>query len=326
MHFYVNYTHKKVEVEVQTGLFKGDFFSKTRTFLLTDSNLYNHYHHELNKFEDLYIVPAGEKSKNIATVEEVLEKLLKLNYTKSDYLVALGGGMITDLGAFISSLYKRGMNLILIPTSLLAMVDSCLGGKTGVNFQIEGNYYKNQIGTIYHPNKVLIDSDFLKTLSRNEYRNGFGEVIKYGLCFDRELFDLLFDDFEIDDVIIRCIKIKAQITETDEFENAERLLLNFGHTIGHAIESLSNFQISHGQAIAIGMLYEVEDEEIRQKLLELYRKYNFDYQSFKAEELESFIIQDKKIKGKDIYFPILEEIGKVKLKKMNIEDYLRRIK
>jgi 3-dehydroquinate synthase len=210
-----------------------------------------------------------------------------------------------------------------MPTSLLSQVDAAIGGKTGIDLEVNNIIYKNQIGSIYQADYIFIDPTTINSLNRRDYLSGMGEVIKYGLCFDKDLFGYLSEDFKLEDIIKTCVKIKTKITLEDEFENGQRLILNFGHTLGHAIESLNGFNISHGEAVAIGMLYEVSSEDLRNKLMNLYDKLGINYKiDIKLSDLRKYILQDKKIKETMISLPLVTEIGKAEIKRINLQDYL----
>ncbi len=200
-----------------------------------------------------YIFPQGEQSKTPATLVDLLEFLAQSRLSRKDVLVALGGGVTGDLGGLASALYMRGMRLIQMPTSLLAMVDSSVGGKTAVDLRAG----KNLAGVFRQPNLVLCDTDYLGTLSEDDFRDGMAEVIKYGVLGDKDLFDRVKDGVDrtdMTDIITRCVEMKRDIVGEDEFDTGRRALLNFGHTLGHAIEANSNFTVSHGKAVAIGMV------------------------------------------------------------------------
>ncbi len=201
----------------------------------------------------LFVFPHGEASKHIGTVTEMLSFFAENTLTRSDFIIALGGGIVGDLAGFAAAIYLRGIKFVQIPTSLLAQIDSSVGGKTGCDLK-NG---KNLVGAFKHPSLVLIDPDVLDTLPDEFMRDGMGEMIKYGAIKSEPLFARLEQaaPFEgIDDNIYECVKIKAEIVEKDFTEQGERALLNFGHTVGHAIEKLENFGgISHGAAVAAGM-------------------------------------------------------------------------
>ena len=206
---------------------------------------------EASGFEVLpYTVAVGEGSKSTATYLKVVSFLAGNGFTRADAIVALGGGVVGDLGGFCAASYLRGIGFVQIPTTLLACVDSSVGGKTAVNLP-EG---KNLLGAFYQPWLVLCDPTVLRTLSPEIYADGMAEVIKYGMIRDRALFEAL-ERGELTDteIICRCVAIKRDVVEADERDNGCRQLLNFGHTVGHAVEKCSNFSISHGSAVAIGM-------------------------------------------------------------------------
>lgn len=201
---------------------------------------------------DSFVFPHGEESKNLATYARLLSHLAKKGLTKSDTLLALGGGVVGDLTGFAAATYLRGLGFVQAPTTLLAAVDSSVGGKTAVDLP-EG---KNLVGSFYQPELVVMDMETLKTLPAEEYACGMAEVIKYGVLGDRDLFDQVKEGagrFDEEAVVARCIQMKADIVQEDEFDEGKRQLLNLGHTLGHAVEKASGLTIPHGQAVAIGM-------------------------------------------------------------------------
>ena len=198
-----------------------------------------------------YVFEAGEARKNIETYFSILNFLATSKVTRSDLLIALGGGVVGDITGFAAATYLRGISYIQVPTSLLAMVDSSVGGKTAIDLPAG----KNLVGTFSQPACVLCDIDALSTLPAEIFRDGCAEVIKYGILYDRDLFETLAEagmDFDREAVIGRCISLKRDVVTGDEFDTGERQKLNLGHTVGHSIEKLSNFTVSHGQAVAIG--------------------------------------------------------------------------
>jgi 3-dehydroquinate synthase len=203
-------------------------------------------------------LPMGEKAKSLNTVERGYRFLLENNIDRKGLICALGGGVVGDVAGYLAASYLRGIDYIQLPTTLLAQVDSSIGGKVGVNFGGK----KNMVGSFYQPSAIIVDVALLKSLPPAEMRNGLAEVIKYGLAMDDELFRLLdqkkeaeFTTDELQDIVMRCCRLKAGIVEIDETERTgQRAILNFGHTVGHAIEAATKFQgRSHGQAVAIGM-------------------------------------------------------------------------
>ncbi|MGL5634100.1 MAG: 3-dehydroquinate synthase [Sarcina sp.] len=266
----VNLEERSYDILIQNKLRQNlsghirEVYNGNKIAVITDTNLFSIYGKEIkanleeNDFEVKFIViEAGEKSKSFSSLLPIYNELLEFKLTRSDLILTLGGGVVGDLGGFVASTFLRGVNFIQMPTSLLAQVDSSVGGKVGVDLEAG----KNLVGSFYHPKRVLIDTEMLNTLSEKFFNDGLGEVIKYGCIKDKELFNLL-EDFEnkeelkdnIDDIIFTCCDIKRQVVENDERDTGERMLLNFGHTLGHAIEKFYNFEIySHGEAVAIGM-------------------------------------------------------------------------
>lgn len=327
----VKYTNKDVEIVIENNLFRrlNDFLDLNKKyFIITDEVVYKLYLQN-NNFNNVHfkIIASGENQKNITTIIEIISTMLEANINKGDIILNIGGGVISDIGGFVASIYKRGIMYYNIPTTLLAQVDASIGGKTAIDFSVAGSLYKNQVGTIYHPTKVLVDPTFLKTLPDSEYSSGIGEVIKYGLCFDKDLFNSLFNDFEIEEIIYKCLKIKASITEQDELDQNIRLALNYGHTVGHAIEAMSKFTIPHGICVIYGMLLETKDASIKALIIKLCEKFNIKLDfAIRLEDLKNYIIQDKKIEKDYLKLPILEKIGKVVIKEIKIEEFLERLK
>ena len=199
-----------------------------------------------------YVFPAGEESKNAVTYLSIQNFLAENRITRSDVLIALGGGVVGDMTGFVAATYLRGISYIQVPTTLLAMVDSSVGGKTAIDLPAG----KNLVGSFYQPEVVICDIDTLHTLPKNVFRDGCAEIIKYAILYDNTLFEHLHQHgllFDREAVISRCITWKRDVVSADEFDRGARQKLNFGHTIGHSIETLSNFSISHGSAVSIGM-------------------------------------------------------------------------
>ncbi len=264
----------------------------------------------------------GEKSKTLDMATEILNCLAENKVTRSDLLVALGGGVVGDITGFCASIYLRGIPFVQIPTTVLSAVDSSVGGKTGVDLESG----KNLVGSFYHPLFVLCDINTFKTLPEEVYKDGLCEVIKYGCILDKSLFDLILNDgFEdnCEEVVERCISLKADIVCQDEFDNGIRQILNFGHTIGHAIESLSHYNISHGQAVGMGM-YMIEKaagKGYHGDIKKVLDKYKIEHKTeYEARALSEKAKRDKKIKSGIISLVLLEEIGNAKLVPMKVEE------
>ena len=269
------------------------------------------------------IIPAGEENKNLSSCGKVWESLLENNIDRNGCIVNLGGGVITDLGAFCASVYKRGISFVNVPTTYMAMVDAAVGGKTAIDF----SNIKNPIGTFADPEEVLIYSGFLKTLPKEELINGFAESMKHALIKSSELWEVIkgMNSLTIQDAIEhipKSLKVKIDIVEQDPFEMGERKLLNFGHTIGHAIEAYfieNNKDIRHGEAIAIGMYCEAyisfKEHYLSMKEVELIRDILRTYYSKKkiiSLELGPIIKKirhDKKNNSQGNNFTLLEKIG-----------------
>lgn len=263
-----------------------------------------------------YVFPHGEDNKNLSTVSDILEFAAKNNISRSDCIVALGGGIVGDTAGFCASIALRGIDFIQIPTTLLSAVDSSVGGKTGVNLR-QG---KNLAGSFYQPKTVLCDTDFLCSLPSDIFADGTAEAIKYGVIFDKKLFNRFSSDFRcnIDEIIRKCIFLKAKIVEEDEFDTGQRQLLNLGHTIGHAIEICSDFSISHGSAVAIGMVMAarasfklgVSSVDLSDEIAKVLKLNKLPVScDFSAKELLSVMHKDKKRTSNGITLVLPREIG-----------------
>lgn len=314
-------------------------FNNEKICIITDSNVAPLYLNKLkksikNKTYD-YIFTAGEQSKNLNLCGEIYNFLAENSFTKSDILIALGGGVCGDLTGFIASTYLRGIKFYSIPTSLLSMVDSSIGGKCGVDIKLG----KNLVGSFYQPFGVLVDTNLLKTLKQSDFNDGMAEVIKYGFIYDKSIYDKSLDDLEknLNDIIIRCIDIKREIVEKDEYDDSLRMILNFGHTIGHAIEQLGNYQrYTHGQAIAIGMVYaaklsEIAEtaqkgiyEKVKNAVIKLELPISTDYT---VEEILPVLLNDKKNRKNQLNFILLKDIGEsiiYKVKNEDVKDFIKK--
>ncbi|MBE6835430.1 MAG: 3-dehydroquinate synthase [Ruminococcaceae bacterium] len=274
-----------------------------------------------------FVFPEGEQSKNKDILFELLEYLAEKRMTRNDLLLALGGGVVGDLTGFAASCYLRGVRFIQVPTTLLACVDSSVGGKTGINLQAG----KNLAGAFWQPEAVFCDLNTLDTLSDETFADGMAEVIKYGVIADKELFDTvkngnIRNNAELlENTVARCVSIKRDIVNADERENGIRRVLNFGHTVGHAVEKCSDYSVSHGSAVAIGMVvasrasykngYSETDctDEIISALKENSLPVSCD---FSAEKLSAAALSDKKMSMGNVAFILPECIGKCKIKKI----------
>jgi 3-dehydroquinate synthase len=264
-----------------------------------------------------FVFPNSEISKTTSTFINILEFLAENNLTRSDLVVALGGGVTGDIAGFAASAYLRGIDFIQIPTTFLAAVDSSVGGKTGVNL----NAGKNLAGAFHQPIRVICDCDTFKTLSPKIVSDGAAEVIKYGIICDRGLLEILKNENleeNFEKIVERCVKIKSDIVHDDEFDKGRRQLLNFGHTVGHAIEKCSNYEITHGDAVAAGMSIisaaadkmNFSEESCLEILSALLKKFNLpEATSFSAEMLAEAALSDKKRSGSKITLVMPKSAG-----------------
>jgi len=273
-----------------------------------------------------FVFKNGEESKNMETALSITECCFENQLTRSDLMIALGGGIVGDICGFASSIYLRGIDFIQIPTTLLSAIDSSVGGKTGVNC----SYGKNLIGAFHQPVKVICDPDTFNTLPCDIYTAGICEALKYGVICDKKLFDSIANkSCDIEGLIHRCLEIKAKIVEKDEFDHGERQLLNFGHTLAHSIEALSNFEISHGHAVGLGMLLMARaceskglcEKGVSTSINDALVSYSVINESrFTEKDLALTALNDKKRKGDSITLVIPEYIGKCSLHKIKINE------
>jgi 3-dehydroquinate synthase len=301
--------------------------SYTKIQVIVDENTFKHCYPTIKSFlgkHNLVKIKSGESHKNLDTCQKIWQAMTDNELDRHSLVINLGGGVIGDMGGFCASTYKRGIDFIQIPTTLLSQVDASVGGKLGIDFQ----GLKNHIGVFQIPNAVLIDVDFLNTLSYSELRSGFAEVIKHCLIMDGSKWDEIrrkdFEEQDFTDLITHSVAIKQQVVTADPTEKSLRKILNFGHTLGHAIETYflgrPKLHLLHGEAIAAGMICEAfisyQRKMIDQKTLENIEEFIFSVYgkaNIKEADIEPIIAltaQDKKNKGKEIRFSLLEEAGK----------------
>ena len=275
-----------------------------------------------------FVVPQGEESKSFENYHRILEFCVENSITRTDLFVALGGGVVGDLTGFVASTYLRGVDLVQIPTTVLSMVDSSVGGKTAINL----NAGKNLCGAFYQPIAVFADCNTLDTLPNEYFNDGCAEIIKFGMVSDKDFLAFLEENDikeNLQYVIKRCVELKRDIVCRDEFEKGERKLLNFGHTIGHAVEKCSNYSISHGNAVAIGMAIATKgayeggmcEEDLSYVLLPLLKKNNLPVScDFSADDLCMAALSDKKRSLDTMSLIVPEELGLCKIMKLPVED------
>ncbi|HHU52855.1 MAG TPA: 3-dehydroquinate synthase [Clostridiaceae bacterium] len=265
------------------------------------------------------IIPQGENNKNIEQFTNLCHVLIRNNFTRTDAIIGLGGGVVGDLAGFVAASYMRGIDFYNIPTTLLSQIDSSVGGKTAINMQ----QVKNIVGAFYQPKKVLIDPDVLTTLPERQKASGIAEAIKMAATSNSDFFDfLMYQDAwqNIEKVIAESLKIKISVVEQDEREAGLRQVLNFGHTIGHAIEANCSDNYYHGECIALGMLY-FSGGQVKQTLIKVLQKYCLPIEvALDPELIFRSILHDKKADGNQITIVSVPEIGSYELNKISISD------
>lgn len=278
------------------------------------------------KSSHIVTIKQGEASKSFENYSMLLGELVKKSFTRTDCVVAVGGGVVGDLSGFVASTYMRGIDFYNIPTTLLSQLDSSIGGKVAIDFQ----GVKNIVGAFHQPRGVIIDPSVLKTLDKRQISAGLAEAIKMSASFDSELFDFISNsnDFEgdIDTIIEKSLKIKRDVVEKDPLERDLRRVLNYGHTVGHAIESNASLgNLLHGECVALGML-PMSSYEVREALVPVLKKYNLPTEiCVDADALVSFIAHDKKASGDDVTIVYCEKIGTFEMKKIKIADIKKYI-
>ena len=295
-----------------------------RVLVVTDSGVPAEYARivaEQCKNGIICTVDEGEESKSIDSFSRLLKAMLDNGFSRKDCVVAVGGGVVGDLSGFAASAYMRGIDFYNIPTTLLSQIDSSIGGKTAVNF----GGVKNIVGAFYQPKKVLIDPELLKTLPERQISNGLAEAIKMSLTSDKELFDVFESkDIEssIDEIILRSLNIKKSVVEEDEKESGIRKILNFGHTVGHGIESAAQGELYHGECVALGMI-PMCAESIRSRVIEvlkrcgLYRTLEYDW-----NKISEAAFHDKKADGGRVTVVTVADIGSFEMKEMSCGDVI----
>lgn len=296
---------------------------------ITDEKVFGN-HPEKFEGRNTIVIPAGEQHKQQKTVDFIIAQLIKSQADRASFIVGVGGGVVTDIAGFVASIYMRGLRFAFVPTSILAMVDACIGGKNGIDVGI----YKNLAGVIRHPQFLLYDFSFLSTLPAEEWINGFAEIIKHACIKDKDMFvslkenslDAYRSSLRLTSALVRRnVEIKYQVVAGDEQETGERRLLNFGHTIGHAIENVS--RLPHGSAVSIGMVAACKvSEEINnfpeyetEEVAALLSKYGLPVEPFfDKEKAWHVLLHDKKRAGDSFNFVVLDRVGKAAVKNISL--------
>ena len=319
------------------GSYAADIIAPRKAAIISDSNVWPLYGDIVTKsltaagFEIChYIFSAGEESKSANTYLSALNFLAEQKISRSDLLIALGGGVVGDITGFLAATYMRGISYIQVPTTLLAMVDSSVGGKTAIDLPAG----KNLVGAFYQPKLVLCDIDTADTLNDDIFCDGSAEIIKYGVLYDATLFEHLLSsgrNFNREYVISRCVELKRDVVALDEFDKGERQKLNLGHTIGHGIEAGSNFQISHGKAVAIGMAIVSKasaklgicSANTYTRLIAALKKFDLPYTcNFESSTLCAYALSDKKRSGNQLNLIVPTEIGSCIIRPTLTDDLL----
>ena len=337
-------TSNSYEVKIGTGILSEvnqELQDNQKVAIITDETVAFLYLEKLKNIlqkegheAEVFMFPSGEESKCIKVLSCLLEWLADMQMTRSDTIIAFGGGVTGDLAGFAASIYLRGIAYIQIPTTFLAMIDSSVGGKTGIDLQAG----KNLAGSFWQPKSVICDIDLLETLPEEIFSEGSAEAIKYGILGDAKMFELFCNgevQEELEDIIYRCIDIKRDLVEEDEFDIGSRQLLNLGHTFGHCVEKLSAFEISHGNAVAIGLAIMAEaafshgdcDMEVRDEIIKCLERNGLSLHCpYSAEEMVEVMKLDKKRRGNYVTLIIPKSIGECTLQNKTlkeVEDYLR---
>lgn len=306
-----------------------------RAVLITDKNVFNAHKAKFKNWRTVIIEP-GEKHKNFETVQYIIGELAGYEVDRSCTLIGVGGGVVTDITGFVASIYMRGVHFGFVPTSLLNMVDASLGGKNGIDFGL----YKNLVGNITQPKFILQDVSLLQTLPQEEWENGFAEIIKHACIKDKTMFEALakhqISDFMEDQILLEAlirknVFIKLKVVQKDVYETGDRKLLNFGHTIGHALENIC--QIAHGKAIAIGMVLAAKIAEKEtgfdgtEKIKAVLKNYNLPLTiPFNAAAVFEVLKLDKKRADQQIHFILLQKTGKAMVQAISLtrlKNYLK---
>lgn len=304
-----------------------DYVDKNKQILIImDDNIPVRYMESIKSSLDnniySFVIRHGENNKSFNNYQNILNYLLDLNFTREDMIINLGGGVVSDLGGFIASTYKRGIKYINIPTTTLSMVDSSIGGKVAINY----SGYKNVVGSFYEPYLVIIDIELLKTLDERNYYNGLVEALKMSLLDSKDFFELFKDlNKNLDDIIYKSLMFKKRIIEEDEKDLGIRRILNFGHTLGHAIEAKYINKIYHGEAVGYGMLPFIDNLNLRSQVQTILQKMNINIDETRYHDLKEYIKQDKKnnFEKDKLYVNVikLKDIGNPYIEKIDIEQF-----
>ena len=321
------------DITVGRGLIgcAGEYMSlERRVFIVTDDGVPCEYARTVAKqckSATIYTVKSGEGSKSLAVMEKLLEGMMEFGMTRTDCVVAVGGGVVGDLAGFAAACYMRGVDFYNIPTTMLAQVDSSIGGKTAVNL----GAVKNVVGAFYQPKAVLIDTDVLRTLPKRHLAAGLAEAVKMSLTSDKKLFEFFeneeISDENIEDVIAAALEIKRGVVEKDEKEKGLRKILNFGHTLGHGIEAEEGLGgLYHGECVALGML-PFSSDEVKERLVAVLKKLGLPTE-FKGDldRAIELVAHDKKCEGEAVSAIFVDTVGECRIEKLTLEEFKNLVK
>ena len=300
-----------------------------KVLIVTDDGVPFRYSDKIASFcKEPYVVtlPQGERNKCMSTYMRLLEKMVENNFTRNDCVVAVGGGVVGDLAGFVAASYMRGVDFYNVPTTLLSQIDSSIGGKVAVDFA----GYKNLVGAFYQPRLVLIDPNVLASLPDSTFADGMAEVVKYGYISNREILTMVSQpDYKanIENIIYECVKIKRDVVAIDEHDTGLRMILNFGHTIGHAAEKLGNYtDLTHGQAVAIGMVAAMRlsallgNEDLTAPLIDILKHIGLPTElNYDRESIFNALLSDKKKFGATVNFILVREAGRAEITPIDAE-------
>ena len=331
MNIHMNLGINSYDIIVERGILNNasSFLNLNRkVFIITDDGVPYEYAKTLSLGcleSHIEVVPTGEESKSIAVFEKLLKKMLELGFSRGDCVVAVGGGVVGDLSGFVAASFMRGIDFYNIPTTVLSQIDSSIGGKVAVNL----GGIKNVVGAFYQPKKVLIDPDVLKTLPERQISNGLAEAVKMALTFSEELFSVFEREnpYEyIDEIIVKSLELKKDVVEKDEKESGLRKVLNFGHTIGHAVESDAKLSsLYHGECVALGMI-PMSSVSVRKRLIPVLEKLKLPTRvTCNKENALEALTHDKKVKNGKVSTIYVEKVGSYVIKDTNYGEFEKLI-
>lgn len=308
----------------------GNRFNLNRkVMIITDENIPTSYIDTIKtqcKEAFIHVCKSGEGTKSFEVYEAILKEMLSLGFSRKDLVIALGGGVIGDLSGFVAATYMRGIDFVNVPTSTLSQIDSSIGGKVAINVE----KWKNMVGAFYPPMAVFIDPNTLVSLPERHFYNGLVEALKAGLIYNKKIVDIMANDDlqdSIETILYESLLVKKAVVEEDEFEMGLRKILNFGHTIGHGLESFYELKdLLHGEAVALGMWMAIDDDSIKNVLLPIYSKLHQRTSiPYDVDAVYDYVIHDKKAESNEIAFVTIKEIGLAEVHRVPLHDIYKRL-